>query len=379
LVVPDTRRLVFAADAVIRCSGGRLVLHTTSGTLPAYECMQPMLVGWLCQFARPLSPATAIAALPAADRDAVAEVVDYLLRSGVLVPADEPAATEPGTTAAARGTQQHLRALARAAYDLSCDVLAAGPELEATLATRTGLGLERRLVALLGAVESLQRLSLDAAAGRIAAQLDALGVDPSTRELKLHIGCGRAPIEGWINIDIDPAPLALNVLRGLPFGDGAARYIFVSHLLEHLFFPRDVQAFLTELRRVLAPGGVVRIVVPDIEQCIEAYAKRDPVFFASRRETWPWWPENPTRLEDFLAYAGAGPEPAYLFESHKYGYDFETLAKVLAAAGFEDIERSTFMHSAHAELRVDGASAVAGARYGDRYYSLFVEAESPKR
>jgi predicted SAM-dependent methyltransferase len=376
---PDTRPHVFAADAVIRCSGGRLLIHTTSGALPAYESARPMLVGWLCQFARPLSPTTAVATLPPSDRAEVGQVVEYLQRSGVLVPVDSPAATTPATAETLRRTRQHLRTLARATYELSCDVLAAGPEIESALAAHGGIGLERRLQALLGAVESLQRASLDATTERIGAQLAALGVGESSRRLKLHLGCGKSHIDGWINIDIDPAPLALNVLRGLPFGDGTAHCIFVSHMLEHLYFPRDVQAFLAELRRVLAPGGVVRIVVPDVEQCIEAYAKRDPVFFASRRETWPWWPENPTRLEDFLAYAGAGPEPAYLFESHKYGYDFETLAKALTAAGFGTVTRSAFMQSAHPELRVDDASAAAGARYGDRYYSLFVEAASPNR
>ena len=211
----------------------------------------------------------------------------------------------------------------------------------------------------------------------LAAQLHQLGVDATSRGLKLHIGCGKGHLADWINIDVYPAPLALNILRGLPFADGAATHVFVSHLLEHLFYPRDVRPFLAELYRVLAPGGVARIVVPDIEQCIAAYAGRDATFFASRRETWPWWPENPTRLEDFLAYAGAGPEPAYLFESHKYGYDFETLQHVLQEAGFTSVTASGYMGSAHAELRVDEVSAVARATYGDRHYSLFVEASRP--
>src|SRR5688572_17111660 len=160
--------------------------------------------------------------------------------------------------------------------------------------------------------------------------------------------------------------------------DQSVSRVFVSHLVEHLFYPRDVRFFLGELGRVMAPGGIVRMVVPDIEKCIEAYAANDPVFFASRRETWSWWPENSTRLEDFLAYAGAGPEPAYLFEAHKYGYDFETLAKVLGEAGFEHISKSAYMASEDPELRVDEVSDVAKAQYGDRFYSLFVEARAPR-
>jgi hypothetical protein len=64
-----------------------------------------------------------------------------------------------------------------------------------------------------------------------------------------------------------------------------------------------------------------------------------------------------------------------LFESHKYGYDLETLTKVLGEAGF--VERSTHMGSPHEALRVDEFSAVASAKYGERHYSLFVEARKP--
>jgi hypothetical protein len=88
-------------------------------------------------------------------------------------------------------------------------------------------------------------------------------------------------------------------------------------------------------------------------------------------------PKDPTRLEDFLAYSGAGSEPAFSFESHKYGYDFETLEKTLRMSGFTNIRRCSFMQSVHPELRVDDASSVARARFGERYYSLFVEAQRP--
>jgi SAM-dependent methyltransferase len=369
--------LTFAADTLVRFRGGRILIHTTTSALPAFETDSPMMVGWLCQFSRSLDPEAALARLPAADRAGMGQVLDYLRRSGALVPAGSPDASPEDPEQASLRSREHVRLLARSIYDTAADLLGLGSHAEDELSRRTGVGVERRLMALLAATDGLRSELAGLRPPHVEGQLRALGIDATSTELNLHIGCGRKLLPGWVNIDVDPAPLSINVLRGLPFGAASARHVFVSHFLEHLFFPRDVKPFLGELRRVLAPGGIVRIVVPDIEQCVEAYTANDRAFFGSRRETWPWWPENPTRLEDFLAYAGAGPEPAYLFESHKYGYDFETLSRVLEDAGFVGIRRSSFMGSEHAALRVDEASEVAAARYGDRYYSLFAEASAP--
>jgi len=367
-------RLVFAADTLVRFRGGRIVIHATSSALPAFESDNPMLIGWLCQFVRPADSDALSAALPAADRPVIAQVLDYLQRSAVLVSAQATPGNLPG--AAERSTQahHHLRALARNIYDVACDLQAVGPAAESELEHQSGLGVEKRLLALLAATDGLRAELQALRESGLAAQLRALNVDANSHELKLHIGCGKGHLAGWVNIDVHPAPLALNVLRGLPFANGSATHVFVSHLLEHLYYPRDVIPFLVEARRVLAPGGVIRVIVPDVEKCIAAYLENDRDFFSSRRETWPWWPADPTRLEDFLAYAGAGPEPAFLFESHKYGYDFETLSRALSDAGFTNVMQSAYMASDHSALRVDEVSAVARATYGQKYYSLFVEA-----
>ena len=373
-----TTALVFAADTLVRFRNGRILVHTTSGRLPAFETDQPMLIGWICQFAEPTVSDAALGTLPPGDRPGAAQILDYLVRSGVLVPAAAPESRERTPDAAADLTRNHLRLLARSVYDLACDVIGLGPEqAERALAANTGLGLERRLLAALASLDGLRGELLPLRRARLQEQLARLGVDAASQDLQLHIGCGRGHLPGWINIDVDPAPLAMNVLWGLPFAERSVQRVFVSHLLEHLFYPRDVRFFLAELRRVMAPGASVRIVVPDIEKCIAAYAANDRTFFASRRETWDWWPENATRLEDFLAYAGVGAEPAHLFEAHKYGYDVETLTKVLAEAGFTGIGASAYMASEDPALRVDDVSAVAKARYGDEYYSLFVEARAP--
>jgi hypothetical protein len=60
--------------------------------------------------------------------------------------------------------------------------------------------------------------------------------------------------------------------------------------------------------------------------------------------------------------------------SHKFGYDEETLSRVLTEAGFRGVARSSFQGSPDPTLHVDHASTYAVAHVDGRYYSLFMEA-----
>ena len=80
-----TRTFVFSPDTLIRFRNGRILVHTTSSRLPAFETGQSMLVGWISRFAEPTDTEAAIAELPQGDRKGAAQIVDYLIRNGVLV------------------------------------------------------------------------------------------------------------------------------------------------------------------------------------------------------------------------------------------------------------------------------------------------------
>ncbi|MBK8284294.1 MAG: methyltransferase domain-containing protein [Ahniella sp.] len=366
--------LMLAADALIRARAGRWLIHTTTSRYPAFVLDNPNLVTLLGHFVRPLSLLTVLAQVPPAHRAEVQQVLEHLQTIGVLVPADSPAAADPAIDWSAQRANVHLRHLARSVYDLGGDVACLATFAETELRERTGAGLERRLLAMIAAVDGLKSELAGLRDAFVGPQLAALGLHPHSRDLNLHLGAGPTRIDGFVNIDIQGAPLNLNLAWGLPFSDGSVQRIYVSHMLEHLFYPHDVGTFLREMRRVLAPGGRLRLAVPDIAACIEAYRTGDRRFFESRHETWDWWPKDLTPLESFLAYAGAGAEPGHLLESHKFGYDFETLAKALRAAGFDTVLESRFMQSEDPLLQVDSASAVASARHGEHYYALFVEA-----
>ena len=91
----------------------------------------------------------------------------------------------------------------------------------------------------------------------------------------LNLGCGKTFHPDWHNVDIvssSPEVQACNFLKGLPFADGRFQGVYHSHVLEHV--PRwQAEDFIRECYRVLQPGGVLRIVVPDLENVIREYLR----------------------------------------------------------------------------------------------------------
>jgi SAM-dependent methyltransferase len=89
----------------------------------------------------------------------------------------------------------------------------------------------------------------------------------------LNIGCGHRHHPAWVNLDMRasaPGVIEHDLRAPLPFPDGTFDLVYHSHTLEHLD-RAEGERLLRECFRVLAPGGVVRIVVPDLEQIARAY------------------------------------------------------------------------------------------------------------
>jgi len=89
----------------------------------------------------------------------------------------------------------------------------------------------------------------------------------------LNVGCGTRFHRDWDNIDLSSADdnvKAHNVLKGLPFPDNSYDGVYCSHFLEHISI-NDVARMLGEMRRVLKSGGILRVVVPDLEYQSKLY------------------------------------------------------------------------------------------------------------
>lgn len=144
--------------------------------------------------------------------------------------------------------------------------------------------------------------------------------------LRLHLGSHLVRKKGWVNIDLAgiPVDLAWNLAKPLPFPDQSVEAVFHEHLLEHLTLEQGLR-MTDECYRVLQPGGVLRVVVPDAADLVRAYAEGKPA---------PHGGQCPTA---FLALQ----EPFYRY-GHRTMYDAETLGLLLEAAGFTGVERCAY-------------------------------------
>jgi predicted SAM-dependent methyltransferase len=121
----------------------------------------------------------------------------------------------------------------------------------------------------------------------------------------------------------------LDIGETLPFEDGAVDWVYAEHLIEHVPLPLAV-GWLTEVRRVLAPGGLLRLTTPDLRRYAEGYVRQDGFFARHRR-----------RLRVMRVGPPMPDRTAFMFNQifylygHKWIYDEAELRHVLAQAGFD--------------------------------------------
>lgn len=91
----------------------------------------------------------------------------------------------------------------------------------------------------------------------------------------LNVGCGSKFHKDWVNLDMTSNStdvIAANLLNGIPFPDKSFDVVYHSQVLEHI--PKEkAYNFIKECFRVLKPDGIIRVVVPDLENIVDEYKK----------------------------------------------------------------------------------------------------------
>jgi predicted SAM-dependent methyltransferase len=124
--------------------------------------------------------------------------------------------------------------------------------------------------------------------------------------------------------------IPLDARERLPFEDGVFDWVYAEHFVEHISAAEAI-GWLTELRRVLSPAGVIRLTTPDLRRYVESYLSPDGGFFPTHRDglyergARPRMPERPAFMFNLIFY----------YWGHRWIYDFDELRYALGEAGFD--------------------------------------------
>lgn len=158
-----------------------------------------------------------------------------------------------------------------------------------------------------------------------------LATAPVSAGAVLHAGCGTTPLPEWLDgtetrLDIDARSNPHVHASMTNLGDiGPFDSVYCCHALEHLY-PHDVVTALKEFHRVLKDGGVVWVVVPNLEGVKPTF---DVVYTT----------EHGQDITGFHMYYGDFTQiAANPFMAHHSGFVGETLRNAFEAAGYSRIE-----------------------------------------
>ncbi len=141
------------------------------------------------------------------------------------------------------------------------------------------------------------------------------------KEKKLHLGCGERYLEGYIHVDIntfDHIDYLTKVDDLSMFENDSVNEIYASHVLEYFDIFESIDV-LKEWKRVLIPGGELRLAVPDFNKLIKVYSQTQNIGDVIGPIIGRWELNNTEKIY------------------HKQIFDEKSLTELLSKSGFKNI------------------------------------------
>lgn len=183
--------------------------------------------------------------------------------------------------------------------------------------------------------------------------------------LGLHCGSGTNLAAGWLNSDSmmlrDPAgrstrPGEICLLGGrylylqhdasqpFPLPAASLAWVYSEHFIEHLPWPDGIR-WLAEMRRLLRPGGSIRVSTPDLEAYVRGYLDPEQrLFHAQRDYLLAHGSKNVPERRSFML------NQIFFYWGHRWIYDFAELCHALGQAGFASARRCGFRSGGNAQV-----------------------------
>ena len=177
------------------------------------------------------------------------------------------------------------------------------------------------------------------------------------RPFRLEIG-GLTPRDGWVITNVNAVTRNyLDATRRWPIEDGALCRVYADNVIEHIPLEGG-RIMLAEAYRCLQPGGVIRIVTPNVRAHVEEYLSGAPSVstpLAGLYRGLGLTVEHPVDLVRI---------PIGAFGHHTgYVYDLESLTAELHRAGFHDVQARPLNQSPHTDLAaIDQRTAEDGVQ-----------------
>lgn len=152
--------------------------------------------------------------------------------------------------------------------------------------------------------------------------------------MRLHIGCGLRFIPGFIHVDAKPYDHVDMVCQAGNLewiSSNTVEMVYSSHVLEH-FGRHEVLPVLIEWARVLKPGGLLRLSVPNFAACAELYHER----------------KLTAGIDEIMGLVVGGQKDE--FDFHKMIFDLKSLESLLYKAGFTSIKEWDWRETVHSHI-----------------------------